>query len=241
MRRNPGEWLRDRVLDRLAEVGLLTMGGIGCLVGAGFALWVARGPGQALPEWIVWSVPLLPGAFFLGVALFKAKRGWRLADMQKGADAEERVGQVIEYALTREGCAVAHHVEEIAKKGDIDHLVATPRGLWVIETKSGRLPKPDFAKELKRIALNVDSVREWAPGMQVTGCLVFATEPEKTPKRTFKSGAETIRCFANPESLMRQLRDEACAEGDSSGIAKKVWRLAKVGTASPATEHAEQH
>ena len=38
----------------------------------------------------------------------------RLADMRKGASAEERVGQVIEYALTSERGAVAHHVEDIA-------------------------------------------------------------------------------------------------------------------------------
>ena len=81
---------------------------------------------------------LLPGAVLLGVALFKARRGWRLEDMRKGARAEESVGQAIEYALTSKRCAAAHHVEGIARIGDIDHLVATPRGLWVIETKHGR-------------------------------------------------------------------------------------------------------
>ena len=64
--------------------------------------------------------------------------------------------------------------------------------------------------------------------MQVTGCLVFASEPEKRPRPTFKQGEETIRVFANPESLMRELRDEARDEGGSSGIAREVWRLAKV-------------
>ena len=62
----------------------------------------------------------------------------------------------------------------------------------------------------------------------MTGCLVFAREPEKRPRATFKHGAETIRVFANPDSLMRELRDEARAEGGNSSIARKVWRLAKV-------------
>ena len=205
---------------------LYGMVGFGWLLGAGFVLWVTRGPGS-FPEWTVWSI-LLPGAVFLGVACFKARRGWRLADMRKGARAEERVGQAIEYALTSERCAVAHHVEGIAKIGDIDHLVATPRGVWVIETKYGRVPKREFREMLRRIALNVAGVRNWVRGMQVTGCLVFASEPKQPPKPTYEHGAETIRCFANPESLMRALRDEARAEGGSSSIARKVWRLAKV-------------
>ncbi|MDE0453523.1 MAG: nuclease-related domain-containing protein [Gammaproteobacteria bacterium] len=230
MKRNPGEWLRDRLIDKVVQVGLLGMVGWGWLIGAGLVLWVTRGPGQAAPEWMVWSF-LLPGALFVGTALFKAKRGWRLADMRKGARAEERVGQAVEYALTGEGCAVAHHVEgEIAKIGDIDHLVATPRGLWVIETKHGRVPEREFPETLRRIALNVAGVRNWAPGIQVTGCLVFATEPEKRPKSTFDRGSEKIRCFASPESLMRELRDEARSKGGSSKIARRVWRLAKVET-----------
>ena len=81
---------------------------------------------------------LLPGAGLLGVALHKLARGWRLPDMKKGAHAQERVGQAIEFALTRERCAVAHRVQEIATVGDIDHLVATPNRLWVIETKHRR-------------------------------------------------------------------------------------------------------
>lgn len=107
----------------------------------------------------------------------------------------------------------------------------TSRGLWVIETKHGRVPPAEFPKVLERIALNVEGVRDWAPGMQVTGCLVFAVEPKKPPKPIFEFGAEKIKCYANPKLLMQALRDEARNEGGSSSIAQKVWRLGKVETA----------
>ena len=226
LKRNPGEWLRERIVDRVVQAGLHGMVGLGWMLGAGFVLWVTRGPGP-VPEWMVWSMPL-PGAVFLGAALFTAKRGWRLADMRKGARAEARVGQAIEYALTERRCAVAHHVEGVASIGDIDHLVATPRGLWVIETKHGRVPERHFPETLRRIAANVAGVRDWAPGLPVTGCLVFANEPERRPKSTYRHGPETIRCFASPEALMRELREEACAEGGDAPIARKVWGLAKL-------------
>ena len=51
-------------------------------------------------------------------------------------------------------------VETIARVGDIDHLVATPRGLWVVETRHGRVASPDFPETLRRIALNVEAVRD---------------------------------------------------------------------------------
>ena len=223
----PGEWLRERLVDRVLQAVLFGTMGAGWLLGAGNVLWVTRGAGRMLPEGAVWSM-LLPAAVFLGVAVFKAVRGWRLGDMLKGTRAEEKVGQAVECALTSAGCAVAHHVERIAEIGDIDHLVATPHGLWVIETKHGRVPKPEFPGALQRIARNVAAVRKWAPGLRVTGCLVFAHEPEKPPKPYYMSGAEKILCFASPRLLMIKLKDEAHAEGGSSRIAKKVWPLAKL-------------
>lgn len=208
---------------------MLGMAGIGWLLGAGLVLWTTRGPGQGVAEWMVWSI-LLPGAAFVLAALYKAKRGWRLPDMRTGARAEETIGQAIEYALTRDACAVAHHVEEIARVGDIDHLVATPNALWVIETKHTRVPKSEFPETLRRIAANVQGVREWAPGTRVTGCLVFASDQQKSPKPTFKHGEETIKAFANRTALMRELRKEARGSGGSRELATRVWKLGKLET-----------
>ncbi len=148
--------------------------------------------------------------------------------MREGARAEERVGQALEYALTREQCAVAHHVREIARVGDIDHLVSTPQRLWVIETKHPRVPGAHFQETLRRIALNVKAVRKWAPGMRVTGCLVIDDEQGRPPKPTYAWGAETIRCFGSAKALMREVKREADAKGGSTDIARRVWRLGRV-------------
>ena len=164
--------------------------------------------------------------------------------MRRGRGARGGVGSTPRAGVDHlvrvvESCAVAHHVEEVARVGDIDHLVATPQGLWVIETKHGRVPKAQFRETLRRIALNVEAVRDWAPGMRVTGCLVFFNEPKPPPKPTYESGAETIKCFANPTSLMRELRDETQGEGGSSDLASirlsTAWKPAAAPRSGPAT------
>lgn len=226
MKRNPGEWLREMLFDRLVGAALPAVLGIGWLLGAGVTLWTVFGA-RLFSESVSLGV-LLPGAVFLLAASYKARRGWRLRDIKKGANAEERIGQAVEYALTRDACAVAHHVEEIARVGDIDHLVATPRGLWVIETKHGRVPRSEFAETLRGIAANVKAVREWAPGARVTGCLVFASDQRKPPKPSYEHRHETIRAFANPTALMRELRNEARRQGDSVDLARRVWRLGRL-------------
>lgn len=229
-KRNPGEWLREKRLDKIFNIAILVMVGYGYLAGAILVPLAVIGV-RFFSELIYW-VMLLPGVAPLAIAWYKSKHGWRLSDMRKGARAEETIGQAIEYTLTRDGCAVAHSVEEIARVGDIDHLVATPKGLWVIETKSGRVPQSKFPETLRRIAANVETVREWAPpGTQVTGCLVFANELEKPPISTGKSGKETIRIFGKYKNLTRELRKEARETGDSRILASRVWKLGKLEAA----------
>lgn len=101
----------------------------------------------------------------------------------------------------------------------------------MIETKHGRVPKSQFRETLRRIAANVEGVRKWAPGEQVTGCLVFANEQRERPKRTYKHGKETIRAFADPTALMRELRQKARGTGESRKLARRVWELGKLEAA----------
>lgn len=212
-KRDPGEWLRERLLLRVLEGGTLTMWGIGWLLGGLFSVVFAS-----------WLMAFVPAIAFIALGAWRLFRGWRLGDVRKGARAEEKVGEAIEYALVRSTCAVAHGVTEIARAGDIDHLVATPGGLWVVETKSGGKAR----RYLKRIARNVEAVREWAPpGVDVTGVLVFAGDAPVEMKHSYERGTETILCFPDADALMGHLQMEASAAVSlESGVVPEVWRLA---------------
>ena len=104
----------------------------------------------------------------------------------------------------------------------------------MIETKHRRVPKTKFAETLRRIAANVEGMREWAPGTQVTRRLVFASEQQTPPKPTYEHRDETIKAFANRTALMRELRKEARETGDSLDLARRVWNLGKLEIADPA-------
>ena len=211
--RNAGEWLRERLLNRAVRGGLLTLCGIG---------WLFGGLLSAVLDVPVWMV-LGTAVAFLTVGSWYLFRGWRLEDVKKGARAEEKVGEAIEYALMRNTCAVAHGVTEIAEVGDIDHLVATPRGLWVVETKSGGSAR----RHLKRIVKNVNAVRDWAPpGVDVTGVLAFTGDLPVKTQNSYERGAETILCFRDAQALTRRLLIEAgAAVSLDSGVVRDVWKL----------------
>ncbi len=157
------------------------------------------------------------------------KGPWRLDHIWKGLEAETRIGNAIQYALTASGCAVAHDVKKIAKAGNIDHLVVTPSRIWVIETQAGRVPKKKFPKALGMIAANVKSVRAWAPPMvEVQGCLVI-DDGKKVGKKSFSADLETILRH-NRRTLMRQLRKEACEPGGAvdEALLRKAWALGSI-------------
>ena len=134
----------------------------------------------------------------------------------------------IERAITAENCAVAHSVKEIASVGDIDHIVATPVAIWVIETKYQRVPPEAFPKVLSRIAANTKAVRQWAPmGTTVRGCLVLAYE-EKIKRREYSSEKETIIAYT-PDMLVREMSREARENQRIDGqVSESIWRLGRV-------------
>ena len=55
-------------------------------------------------------------------------------DFDKGHVAERQIGRALEQAITARGCAIAHNVTGVMNSGDVDHIVATPLCVWVIET-----------------------------------------------------------------------------------------------------------
>ena len=142
--------------------------------------------------------------------------------MLKGAGSEARIGYAIEYALTRDDCAVAHNVMKIVNGGDIDHLVATPLGLWMIETKSKRHANTEDAK-LKTIAAKVKDVRLWAsPGTKVVGGLVYVEDTGAPHDSVRHIHGESIQVFRNRKSITDALHAEAHMGGGSQELADNV-------------------
>ena len=120
MRRQPGSWLHRRFLMR----GVAAVAGAALLFGIAIGTWAH----MLLPE----LAELMTGVYVFGsivgaAALAMVGVGPRSrSNIEKGMDAEMRVGQAIDYAVAAPRCAVAHNVTKIAKYGDIDHIVLTP-------------------------------------------------------------------------------------------------------------------
>ena len=156
---------------------------------------------------------------------------WTLENLRKGEEAETYVGQLVEYALTAEHCAVAHAVTAIAAVGDIDHLVATPTAVWVIETKYRRVPKKAFPTVLERIAENMVAVRQWLPaGTPVRGCLVLAYEAD-IKRRIYSHDKEQITVYTRDSlgMLIREIQEEARGKQSlDEHVAKDIWKLGRV-------------
>ena len=216
VRRDAGDWVRTRVRTSGLVVAALVSGMLGLLVGIGLAGFVG------------WRLVALPAMCLVAAVILLARRYERggFSHLLKGAAAERNVGGAIEYAITAPGCAVAHSVTEIARIGDIDHLVATPNCLWVVETKYRMVPRDRFSEVLRRIRVNLEAVRRWAPpGVEVRGCLVLATGKDLPRKRLYEDGQ--VEVF-DPKSLVRKLKEESAKQAGNEDVltARRVWKLA---------------
>lgn len=224
MRRPAGSFVRE-TLNRLS---LLEMGGVGFLIGLsiGFLLYlvgVSIGHGWAIITYMTAAAAVSLAVRILNRPSFR----WNYENLRKGVLAETRVGQLIEYAITAENCAVAHGVTRPAKVGDIDHIVATPVGIWVIETKYQRVPEKLFSDVLSRIAANTRAVRELVPiGTQVRGCLVLAKADQKKPLE-YSYGQEKITAYT-PTLLVSALKSEVQKKRViDERVTKYVWELGR--------------
>ncbi len=226
MMKKAGSFLRAK-MTRLTKWGILA-GGI--LMGLAVGLLFL-----AVERWIG-SLGVIVVHAATAAAVFFAWRildsgEWNLDNLEKGEKAERRVGQAIEYAITARDCAVAHSVTdtEIAKLGDIDHIVATPKRIWVIETKYKAVPKKIFPKVLSGIAANTDAVRKRVPaGTPVQGCLVLAYECKGFQPTAQADSGEEIRVYTEKTlgDLRSELRKDARGTGLPDGqFATDVWNL----------------
>ena len=208
-RRPPGKRQRVRrhARTRRRRLELLLLLG----VGGGFVAGLGIG-GELELSWVTaagWGTVLAGTA--AGLWSFRVLARRRLDGLKTGGEADTCAGQAIEHALTTTGCAVAHSVSSIARAGTIDHLVATPLRLWVIETKYEDVPRDQFPDVLRRVAESTSAVWKWAPpGTPVRGCLVLAKE-SMPGRRTCDYGHQPV-VLHTPASLARELEAEASQE-----------------------------
>lgn len=234
MRRNAGSFIRAKMVN-LSLYAMAVAGGLfGLAVGMLFYAVFPRyiGFNWGIVAFATAGVVLLIVVWVVDLPRYR----WNLDNLKKGVDAETYVGQIIERAIVANNCAVAHSVTKIAKIGDIDHIVATPVAVWVIETKYQRVPQKKFPKVLDRIAANMGAVRQWAPhGSKVQGCLVLAYENENVKRDrwgTNESGAkEKISVYARPslDTLEQKMREEAAQTPTlDEQLAEEIWRLGSI-------------
>ena len=236
MRREPGHWLRIQYLKQYLKKGLEAVFGFAVLGGLIAGILLQSLSQKLWPDWatvITLGVSVLAAVCFYWLQKGRSQKGrWQLDNLKKGQLAETQVGNAIDYAVTAPGCAVAHDVmdADIAKRGNIDHIVATPKRIWVIETKSSQIPKKKFPRALSGIAANVKTVRKWARlQTEVRGCLVIDSTNQRSSKR--KADGEEI-WVESRRSLVNKLKMEVHEAGPPDSGAKeltqRVWALGKL-------------
>ena len=228
MRKIAGSFPRAKKI-RLLMWGMM---GAGSLLGLSAGLLFSAVEPWIGPFGLIGLYSVAASAVYFAVRnLDRPSSRWNVDNLIKGERAEARVGQAIEYAIAARNCAVAHSVTAIAKVGDIDHVVATPAAIWVIETKYRKVPSDIYPEVLRRIAANTEAVRKWAPaGRPVRGCLVLAYEPRKF-KPSALAGQEEIAVYTEKTlgDFMRELREEARGqEVADEQIARHIWKLGRV-------------
>ena len=232
MKNDPGGFLKGE-LGRLSMWGAA---GAGSLIGLSIGVLLPYVVGERFgPFGVTLALIVTAAAVYCAICILERHCPWSLVNLKKGADAEDRVGHLLEYAMFAQNCAVAHGVTEIAKVGDIDHIIATPEGIWIIETKYKFVPRDELNDKLKRIAKNMKAVRKWAcdemkvEGCHVRGALVLAFEPKPLGKIEYDACGETIHAFTEKTlytELIDRIRKEAQGEGPCN-IAEPIWKLGK--------------
>ena len=222
-----GDWLRAQFLHRGVSAALILMGLSGFAVGFGVRglPFIDGGTGLFLTVGV--CVVLLVSYGIIRVYLRRIDKSW-----VAGFRAERRVGDVIDHALARPGCAYAHDVKEaLGCRGNVDHIVMTPMGIWVVETKARWQGKRQFRPALRQVAENARRVRRHLDSsVPVRGALVIADRWDRSLEAQHDWNGEPIKAFGL-KTFWDLLRAEAGQDGDGGSasdrarVEKTVWGL----------------
>ena len=143
--------------------------------------------------------------------------------------AEKQVGDCLESLLTRNNYAVAHNVDSLIA-GDIDHLVATPTELWVIETKYRRLPK--FREALQKLQTRADCVKqEFGSSVPLRRVLILTEGQHREAKDIYDEDTGSPIYVWDLDKLRKRLREHIRSrptndlDENMKGVCTKVWEL----------------
>ena len=184
-----GDWLRGVILGRTVSGAMMLMLVAG--FGVGFAV-------RGLSFFDGWTGKLVAMALLVGVVLAFAvyNRFFLGSDARwgRGFRAERQVGDLIEHALAGPGCAFAHDVKEaLGGAGNVDHVVMTPVGIWIVETKSSWVGRRRFPRVLRQVARNARRVRRHlGTSLPVRGALIIADLADGTLEKCPVRGALII-------------------------------------------------
>ncbi len=236
-----GAWLLGEMQGRIAGIAFVAA----VVMGFALGLMVAGFPligklMQAHPGRPTLGVLLGVVGLAFGVAWLMMRR--TVATWGRGLAAERRVGDCIEHALVRHGCAFAHDVKEALDDvgGNVDHVVLTGAGVWVVETKAAWLDKGPFRDALRQTAANAQRVRRKLnrPDVPVRAALVI-TDNQEPFEKDFDWKGEPVKAF-RVVSFWRRLREE-CEEGGGGGhrrsareeLVREVWNLGSTQHLAP--------
>lgn len=157
--RNPGQWL-DEEIERVFDEDAMPyfLASLVTVLLAGLEWWRSAHPSPPYP-WLY----TIPAIVVVGLFVFRTKKTMAKVRLLKlGRDGEKAVGQLLE-KLRAMGASVFHDVP--AEGFNVDHVVISSKGIYVIETKT--YSKPNGRK-----------ATVWYDGMRLT---IDGKVPRKDP------------------------------------------------------------
>ncbi len=226
--KNPaGGWLRREFLRRITVAGMVWMAVVGFALGTLVRDLLVFDESTGIQ--VSWA---MGGVRVLAFGIFYAYCHRVDATWGRGLEAERQIGDFIEHALAQRGCAFAHDVKEaLGGRGNIDHVVMTPAGVWVVETKSDRLSKRRFPPALRQVAQNVERVRSHLEtSLPVRGALVIAERSNDSLDADYDWNGEPVKAFGAKKfwSVLRDEREDLTASGrpgETARVERLVWNL----------------